>query len=454
MLSERNTIKMSGSESKLPKRMIDEYLDIVDSRTGKKYTVPINNNSVAATDFSVIIASNDPGSPTPSGDTGLRIFDQGFKNTACVKSSITYVDGIRGRIYYRGNSILELFDNNDYEEVLHLLIWGHLPSPDEKASLRQALSAAMGAPKSVVDAIQAFPRDSMTSPMIIAGLAAYAALDEGSFKTHNSSAAYYLGNLKAVDAAIIRSLSALATTVALVYCHKRNRDFTKPQKDGSFIGNLLLMMGVSDEHTERCLQSLWVLYADHEMTNSTSAFLHSASNLTDPVSCMIAGVVSAYGPLHGGAIDLAYQDYRRIGSTENVPAFIASVKDHKQRLFGYGHRVYKTVDPRSSAILGMLHKTIEETHQQESPFLQIALEIDRVANSDSYFVSRKIKANADLFGSLLYTALGFETDIIIALACVSRIGGAMAHWREAMQQTPVLWRPQQLYVGPLPDVRE
>lgn len=316
----------------------------------------------------------------------------------------------------------------------------------------------------------------MTFPMIIAGLAAYAALDEGSYKTHNSSAAYYLGNLKAVDAAIIRSLSALATTVALVYCHKRNRHFTKPQKDGSFIGNLLLMMGVSDEHTERCLQSLWVLYADHEMTNSTSAFLHSASNLTDPVSCMIAGVVSAYGPLHGGkvkrdlgnstsseiltvsfltgAIDLAYQDYRRIGSTENVPAFIASVKDHKQRLFGYGHRVYKTVDPRSSAILGMLHKTIEETHQRESPFLQIALEIDRVANSDSYFVSRKIKANADLFGSLLYTALGFETDIIIALACVSRIGGAMAHWREAMQQTPVLWRPQQLYVGPLPDVRE
>lgn len=143
----------------------------------------------------------------------------------------------------------------------------------------------------------------MTFPMIIAGLAAYAALDEGSYKTHNTSAAYYLGNLEAVDAAITRSLSAFATTVALVYCHKHDRQFTQPRRDGSFIGNLLLMMGVSDKYTERCLEKLWILYADHEMTNSTAAFLHSASNLTDPVSCMISGVVSAYGPLHGGKIE-------------------------------------------------------------------------------------------------------------------------------------------------------
>ena len=143
----------------------------------------------------------------------------------------------------------------------------------------------------------------MTCPMVIAGLAAFAALDEGSYKTHNASAAYYLGNLKTVDAAIVRSLSALATTVALVYCHKRNRQFRQPQKDGTFIGNLLLMMGVSDKHTEECLERLWILYADHEMTNSTAAFLHAASNLTDPMSCMISGVVSAYGPLHGGKLE-------------------------------------------------------------------------------------------------------------------------------------------------------
>lgn len=306
----------------------------------------------------------------------------------------------------------------------------------------------------------------MTFPMIIAGLAAYAALDEGSYKTHNTSAAYYLGNLKAVDAAIIRSLSAFATTVALVYCHKRDRQFTQPQKDGSFIGNLLLMMGIPDDgHTEKCLEKLWILYADHEMTNSTAAFLHAASNLTDPVSCMISGVVSAYGPLHGGAIDLAYQEYARIGSPENVPALIAAVKAKKQRLFGYGHRMYKTEDPRSRLILGMIHATLgdakipgkqqeEKSSSSSNPLLQIALEIDRAASSDNYFVSRGLRANADLYGSLLYTALGFEADIVVALACVSRMGGAMAHWREAMQQTPVLWRPRQLYVGPVPGVCE
>lgn len=164
-------------------------------------------------------------------------------------------------------------------------------------------------------------------------------------------------------------------------------------------------------------------------------------------------------PSSTGAIDLAYQDYARVGSPENVPALIAAVKAKKQRLFGYGHRMYKTEDPRSKVILGMIHETLKErpeTRRQESeksgPLLQIALEIDRAASSDSYFVSRGLRANADLYGSLLYTALGFEADIIIAMACVSRMGGAMAHWREAMQQAPVLWRPRQIYVGSLPGV--
>lgn len=158
-----------------------------------------------------------------------------------------------------------------------------------------------------------------------------------------------------------------------------------------------------------------------------------------------------------GAIDLAYKEYAHIGSPENVPALIAAVKAKKQRLFGYGHRMYTREDPRSKLILGMIHSTLEaetETPRRQEkssgPLLQIALEIDRVASSDSYFVSRGLRANADLYGSLLYTALGFETDIIVALACVSRTGGVMAHWREAMQQTPVLWRPRQLYVGPMP----
>lgn len=155
---------------------------------------------------------------------------------------------------------------------------------------------------------------------------------------------------------------------------------------------------------------------------------------------------------------MVQKEYARIGSPENVPAVIAAVKAKKQRLFGYGHRLYKTEDPRCPLILGMIHSTLEEDPRKKdddsSLLLRIALEIDRIASADDYFVSRGLRANADLYGSLLCTALGFEADIIIALACVSRMGGAMAHWREAMQETPVLWRPRQLYVGPVPGVSD
>lgn len=283
--------------------------------------------------------------------------------------------------------------------------------------------------------------------MITAVLSAFASLDEGTISTHTRGEPYYLNNLDRVDAAIIRSIANMAVTIALVHCHKRGIDFTPADPDNSFIGNLLRMMGKDDPlgECEKVLERLWVLYADHEMTNSTAAFLHAASTLTDPMSCTLTGIISAYGPLHGGAIDLAYQGFEEVGTVENVPTLIAKVKAKKQRLFGYGHRVYKTVDPRTKYIRQMMDDNIERF--RANPLLRVALEIDRVANEDPYFTSRKLKANADLYGCLLYTALGFETDIILGLACLSRTPGVMAHWRESMQQPPRLWRPQQVFIG-------
>lgn len=202
----------------------------------------------------------------------------------------------------------------------------------------------------------------------------------------------------------------MATTIALVYCHKRGRKFTPADPNGSFIGNVLLMMGFVDERTgkpdpkiERCFERLWILYADHEMTNSTAAFLHAASTLTDPLSCAIAGIVSAYGPLHGGAIDAAYAGFKTVGTPENVHRLISDVKAKKQRLFGYGHRVYKTTDPRVKFIRELIDEHKEEV--KKNPLLNVALEIDRIAGEDKYFTSRKLKANADLYGCFLYTAL-------------------------------------------------
>jgi len=246
--------------------------------------------------------------------------------------------------------------------------------------------------------------------MILAGIAAYTSFDEGTRATHSSSKPYYLGNGEAVDAAVIRTLAALATTMALVYCHKRGRKFTPANPDESFIGNVLLMMGLVEKGTqkpnrkmEHCFERLWILNADHGMTNSTAAFLSAASTLTDPLSCSIAAVASAYGPLHGAAVEMAYKEFEKVGTVENVPKLIEDVKAKKFRLFGYGHRIYKVVDPRGK----LVRQLIDEYHEdvQQNPFLKVALEIDRVAGEDPYFTSRNLKANADLYGCFLYTAL-------------------------------------------------
>lgn len=250
--------------------------------------------------------------------------------------------------------------------------------------------------------------------MILAALSAYASLDEGTQATHSKGEPQYLGKAKEVDEAVIRTLSILAITISLVYCHKRGRAFTPPNPEGSFIGNILLMMGIMEptpageppkpnQKIEKCFERLWILYADHEMTNSTAAFLHAASTLTDPLSCCVTGIVSAYGPLHGGAIDLAYKGFEMVGTPENVPKLITAVKAKKQRLFGYGHRVYKVVDPRTKYIRQLMAE-----HQElvsANPMLKVAMEIDRVAGEDPYFTSRNLKANADLYGCFLYTAL-------------------------------------------------
>ena len=246
--------------------------------------------------------------------------------------------------------------------------------------------------------------------MILAGLSAYASCDEGTKAAHHEGRPQYLGNMKTVDPAIIRTMSSLATTIALTYCHIRGRAFTAADPNGSFIENILLMMGFVQEDTKKpdakivkLFERLWILYADHEMTNSTAAFLHAASTLTDPLSCTVSGIVSAYGPLHGGAIDLAYKGFEKIGTPENVPTLIADVKAKKQRLFGYGHRIYKTVDPRAKFIRGIIDELKDEV--KSNPLLSVALEIDRVASEDPYFTSRKLKANADLYGCFAYTAL-------------------------------------------------
>lgn len=238
---------------------------------------------------------------------------------------------------------------------------------------------------------------------MLAGLSAFAASDKTIVATHHQQSPMFHGKLEVADQALKRTLAYLATTIALIYCHKNGKPFTRPALDRSLLGNLLLMMGITDPKVEECFSKLWILYIDHEMTNSTAAVLHAASTLTDPVSAAIAGIVAANGPLHGGAIDLAYDAFKQVAVPENVPYFIDGVKKKKARLFGYGHRVYKTRDPRASLIEQLINQHREAV--DANPLLRVAMAIDKAANEDPYFVERGLKANADLTGCFLYTAM-------------------------------------------------
>lgn len=220
----------------------------------------------------------------------------------------------------------------------------------------------------------------------------------------------YQGNMKVIDEGVLRTLSTMAVVVALMYCHQRGHSFTPADPSKPFIENVLLMMGFVEKQTGlpspkavETLDRLWILYLDHEMTNSTAALLHVASTLADPISCCIGLVASANGPLHGGAIDLAYKKFQSLGTADNVPSLIEDVKAKKCRLFGYGHRIYKTVDPRAKYIRKMLDELADDS--KENALLGIAMEIDRIASTDKYFTSRNLKANADLYGCFVYTAL-------------------------------------------------
>ena len=243
----------------------------------------------------------------------------------------------------------------------------------------------------------------------MAALSAWASSDPTSIPAQRGEDIYH-GKMDFVDKQIIQTISAIAVVVALVYCHQHNLAFTPADPEGSFVENLLRMMGFVEKCNGRpspkviaALERLWVLYADHEMTNSTAAFLHAASTLADPISCCVASIGAAYGPLHGGAIDTAYKQIERVGRRENVPKLIEDVRAKKMRLYGYGHRIYKTVDPRTVFIRELLDELAVDL--EDDSMLAVALEIDRVASRDEYFTRRQLKANADLYGSFVYTAL-------------------------------------------------
>ena len=287
--------------------------------------------------------------------------------------------------------------------------------------------------------------------MIIAGLCALQATQKELIPAYTARD-MYLKNSSLVDSQCLTLLAHMATISAATYCHHTGQPFNNPDPSMSYVENMLWMMNHVDPKTGRpspkyvrIVEKLWILIADHEMTCSTAALLQTASALPDAISSLTSAVSAFYGILHGGALEVAYKNIAEVGSATNAQAKIDRVKRKEERLYGYGHRIYRVTDPRAVFIKEMLEELGEEV--ERDPLLRVAFAIDDIAQNDEYFTSRGLKPNADLFATFVYKAMGFPADFILPMTIMSRTQGLMAHWKEAMAGDARIWRPQQLYQG-------
>ncbi|KAI1161595.1 citrate synthase [Nemania serpens] len=431
-----------------------DVLHVIDGRTGQYQAIPIKKNAISASEFKGFKAPKDLHHPEYQNEQGLRLYDPGFSNTTVSESKVTYINGLEGEIHYRGYSIQDIVGKKTFTDISHLLIWGKWPTPEEKEKFQQKLNSVPLPDGSVFQVIRSFPKNGSIIGMMIAGLSALQSCDMDAIPAH-AAKNLYMGEPDRVDEQIVRVMSSLSAITAAAYCHHMDIPFTPPRADFSYIENFLLMVGLVDKQTGlpssryvNVLERLWAVVADHEMTCSTAALLHTASALPDVISCVTSAYCALYGPLHGGAIEVAYKQIQEIGSVDDVAAKLARVREGKERLYGYGHRVYRVTDPRFNFIRDILDELSEEVAQD--PLLRVAFELDRQASQDEYFIKRKLRPNADFFAALAYKALGFPPEFILPISILSRTQGLMAHWREAMLEGGArIWRPGQVYTGDL-----
>ncbi|KAK7178804.1 citrate synthase [Paraphaeosphaeria sporulosa] len=416
--------------------MSDGKLFVTDSRTSKTYEIPIERNAITAGSLKVIKGNAEGTNPADRVADGLRVSDPGLNHTSIGNTAITWIDGKKGKILFRGYTIEQLW-HCTFEEIAYLMIWDKLPSAEETEKLKRDIVKEMrNVPQTVIDTITSFPRTSPPMPMVIAGLAAYLGANPHMIPV-NQGGNIYRGNTKLVDESIIQTMARYAVLVGLAASHRANKPIRKANESWGFMQNLLFMMNHVEEATGApnpehvsILERFGALAVDHGPANSTLSLLVTASTLADPLSCMISALGAAYGPLHFGAPEIAHKTLARIGTKDNVPALIQNVKEGKQRLFGYGHGMYKTVDPRLALINGLL----EELDTGGNKLLEVAAEVNRFATTDAYFLERNLNANADLSGVFLYIGLGFPSELIPNMMIAARMPGLMAHYREAMSE--------------------
>jgi citrate synthase len=413
-----------------------DTLTIVDNRTGRTYEVPIEEGAVRSMDLRQIKVSDD--------DFGLLAYDPAFKNTANVRSEVTYIDGDAGILRYRGYPIEQLAESSSFLEVAYLLIHGELPDRDQYDAWVHEITHHTFIHENIKQFMDGFHHDAHPMGMLVSTV--------GALSTFYPEAKGF-DDPGTRHMQIVRLIAKFPTLAAFAYRHSIGMRYAYPDNDLSFAGNFLNMMWKTtelkfepDPVLERAMDVLLILHADHEQNCSTTTMRAISSSDADPYSAAAGACAALYGPKHGGANEAVLRMLERIGSVDNVPAAVKSAKEGEFRLMGFGHRVYKNYDPRAKVIQQLAHEVFDVTGK--NPLLDIAVELERIALEDEYFVERKLYPNVDFYSGIIYQAMGFPTSMFPVLFAMGRIPGWLAHWQENLLDTEqAIVRPRQLYVG-------
>jgi citrate synthase len=421
--------------------MTQETLSITDNRTGKAYEVPIENGTIKAIDLRKIKVSD--------GDFGLMTYDPAYTNTAACKSRITFIDGDKGILTYRGYPIEQLAEKSNHLETSYLILFGELPTKPQHEAWVYEITHHTIVHENIKELMGAFRYDAHPMGMLMSTVAALSTFYPEAKHIHDPA-----NRRKQV----VRLIAKMPTMAAFAYRHSVGLPFMYPDNDLSYCGNFLQMMFKMTEGKyrvdpvlERALEVLFILHADHEQNCSTSAMRGVGSSEVDPYSALAAAVAALYGPLHGGANEMVLRMLEEIGSKDKVPAFIKEVKGSggDVRLMGFGHRVYKNYDPRAKIIKIMADRVFQVTRR--NPLLDIALELERIALEDDYFIKRRLYPNVDFYSGLIYQAMGFPVDLFPVLFAIPRTAGWLAQWEEMLQdKEQKIARPRQVYLGNAP----
>lgn len=425
---------MFGSEKE--GRMPKDTLSITDNRTGKAYEIAIHDDTINATDLRKIKVNDD--------DFGLMTYDPAFLNTASCRSKITYIDGDRGILLYRGYPIEQLAEKSTYLETAYLLVNGELPTEKQLKEWTHNITYHTMLHENIKKFIDGFHYDAHPMGILVSTVAALSTFYPKSKDIFNAGQ-------RRLD--MHRLIAKMPTLAALSFRHSLGMPYAYPDNDLSFPGNFLNMMFKTtelkykpDPVIERALDILFILHADHEQNCSTNVMRSTGSSQADPYVATAAAAAALYGPLHGGANEAVLRMLREIRKKENIPAYIMRVKAGDIRLMGFGHRVYKNYDPRARIIKKATEEVLQVT--RKNPLLDIAMELEKIALEDEYFVKRKLYPNVDFYSGIIYEALGFPVDMFPVMFAIPRTAGWLAQWEEMiLDQEQKISRPRQIYMG-------